>query len=100
MTGTGQVHEGGGARTQPGRPDELDRLRADNADYRALFDVQWDRMAEATARWRSESPDLRALIMPDLGALLTWLIERLPRNPWLQPWGGKGVPQVLRWFST
>lgn len=72
--GCGEAHGDGGSASQPGRADELNQLRADNADYRALFDVQWDRMAEATARWRSESPDLRALIMPDLEALLTWLM--------------------------
>ena len=27
------------------------------------------------------------------------IIERRPRNPWLQPWGGKGG-YLLRWFST
>src|ERR1035437_1832969 len=28
------------------------------------------------------------------------LIGKRPRNPRLQPWGGKGAAYVLRWFST
>jgi hypothetical protein len=45
-------------------------------EYRALFDLQHKRMAEATALWRAEDPEKRELVMPDLGALLTWLMER------------------------
>lgn len=53
---------------------ELARLRADNAEYQQLFRLQWDRTAEATGRWRAEDPQARALVMPDLGALLEWLM--------------------------
>jgi hypothetical protein len=49
------------------------------ADLRALFAMQWDRMAEATARWRAEDPEARALIMPDLGDLLQWLMDDTDR---------------------
>lgn len=53
-------------------PDELVELRY-------LFQLQWDRMAEATARWRAEDPDARALSMPDLGVLLKWLMDDADR---------------------
>lgn len=52
----------------------LERALAEVADLRALFDLQWTRMGEATDRWRAEDPEARALVMPDLGALLQWLI--------------------------
>jgi hypothetical protein len=54
----------------------LRKLREEVEDHRALFDLQWRRMGEATALWRAEAPEERALIMPDLGALLEWLIDR------------------------
>lgn len=47
------------------------------AHMRALFDMQWQRMREATDRWRAEDPEARALIMPDLGDLLQWLMAKL-----------------------
>jgi len=34
------------------------------------------RMAQATELWRAESPAERALVQPDLGDLLAWLMER------------------------
>ena len=55
-----------------GDPMELTEL----ADYKALFDLQQERMKEATALWRAEDPDGRALILPDLGDLLDWLMNR------------------------
>lgn len=54
--------------------EQRDQALEKVAEYRQLFDMQWKRMAEATERWRAEDPDVRALIMPDLGALLTWLM--------------------------
>lgn len=54
-------------------------------ENQALFDLQWTRMGEATALWRAEDPGARELIQPDLGALLTWLMER----------GGSTVPAAL-----
>lgn len=49
------------------------------AEYRALQKVQWRRMAEATERWRAEDPEGRALILPDLGVLLRWLMDDADR---------------------
>jgi hypothetical protein len=58
---------------------EVERLQREVAEMRALFDMQWKRMGEATARWRAEDPEARALIMPDLGALLQWLMDDADR---------------------
>ena len=52
--------------------DALDSLEA-------LFDLQWKRMGEAVALWRTEDPEGRKLISPDLGALLTWLMDNLAK---------------------
>lgn len=49
---------------------------AESSELRALFDLQHTRMVEATRRWREESPEERALISPDLGELLAWLLDR------------------------
>jgi len=48
-------------------------------DLRALFALQQTRMREATARWRAEDPEARALVWPDLGALLEWLMNDADR---------------------
>lgn len=48
-------------------------------EYDSLFQMQWRRMAEATARWRAEDPEDRALVMPDLGVLLRWLMDDADR---------------------
>jgi hypothetical protein len=48
-------------------------------ELRSLFALQWERMREATERWRAEDPEGRALIMPDLGALLRWLMDDADR---------------------
>lgn len=59
--------------------EELNDLRnelIELQDLRILQQMQWDRMAEATALWRAEDPEARALTMPDLGALLQWLMDR------------------------
>ncbi len=60
-------------------PDVLS-LADEVATMRALFDLQWRRMTEATARWRAEDPDARAQVMPDLGALLQWLMGEQDRR--------------------
>lgn len=52
--------------------DVGDELR----DMRHLFDMQQRRMREATARWRAEDPAARELILPDLGDLLQWLMDK------------------------
>lgn len=62
--------------------EQLNALRNDLielADLRRLFEMQWERMTEATARWRAEDPEARALTMPDLGALLRWLMDDADR---------------------
>lgn len=48
-------------------------------DLRALFDLQQTRMDEAIARWRAEDPTNREYVLPDLGALLTWLMAEADR---------------------
>jgi hypothetical protein len=48
--------------------DELDEVNS-------VFELQQRRMAEATALWRKENPG-NDLVWPDLGTLLTWLMER------------------------
>lgn len=45
-------------------------------EYDDLFGLQHTRDAEAVALWRAEDPEARALVVPDLGNLLEWLIER------------------------
>lgn len=55
---------------------EINRLKAENADLNALFTMQYTRMTEATALWQAEAPEERKGVLPDLGALLTWLMER------------------------
>lgn len=69
----------------PYEPDVLALIRAaeamreELAELHGLFDLQQKRMAEATARWRAEDPIPRAVTLPDLGALLTWLMEDADR---------------------
>lgn len=46
------------------------------AELRTIFDLGYQRSEEATALWRAEDPDARAGVHPDLGALLTWLMDR------------------------
>lgn len=45
-------------------------------DLRALLDLQWTRMGQATELWRRENPAARARLFPDLGELLDWLMKR------------------------
>lgn len=53
----------------------------ENRELRSLFEIQQMRMQEATAAWRAEWPEERELIMPDLGDLLTWLMEKAGLSP-------------------
>ena len=55
---------------------QVGALLAEVDETRALFDMQWTRMRRATELWRAESLDERALVAPDLGALLDWLMEQ------------------------
>lgn len=53
-----------------------ERLHGHHAkDLQRLFELQQTRMGEATARWRAQDPAARARVMPDLGALLQWLMD-------------------------
>lgn len=74
--------------------EQLNALRDDLlelADLRVLFQMQHDRMAEATQRWRAEAPEARALTLPDLGALLRWLMDDAD-----QARGVAGAPHAAR----
>lgn len=51
------------------------RLRAENRELQALFDLQHKRMHEATLVWRKANPG-NDMVLPDLGALLTWMLEQ------------------------
>lgn len=55
---------------------------AEAAELRALFDLQWTRVREATAAWQAEDPAARDLTWPDLARLVEWLMDRagLPRS--------------------
>lgn len=59
----------------------LGQAQAEVEDYRALLALQWTRMVEATELWRQEDPVARALVMPDLGELLAWLMARIDKRP-------------------
>lgn len=75
---------------------ERERLVRENADLHALFDMQWERMGEATARWRAEDPDTRAWIMPDLGALLEWLMTEIDKARVAALTAGNDVDRATR----
>jgi hypothetical protein len=64
---------------------ERDEARGTAAEHQQLFDLQWTRTQEATALWRQEAPDERALITPDLGVLLTWLMDKLAAAAAVRP---------------
>jgi hypothetical protein len=53
-------------------------LYKQNQELKRLFDIQWSRMLEADAIWREAHPG-KELVIPDLGALLTWLLEERHR---------------------
>lgn len=61
------------------------------AELRAIFDLGYRRSEEATALWRAEDPEARAGVHPDLGALLTWLMDRAGQ-------GGGGNEEVWHEF--
>lgn len=54
--------------------DHIKILTAEDHDITDLFDLQHKRIAEAIKLWRLYHPG-NDLVHPDLGALLTWLIE-------------------------
>lgn len=57
----------------------IEGLRAELAGYREVFELGFTRMVEAAERWRAEDPAARALVMPDLGDLLAWLMADADR---------------------
>jgi hypothetical protein len=69
-----QMHE---ARAEvSSREAELTAARSEVDEYRQVFELGWSRTQEATELWRAESPEERGLTQPDLGVLLSWLIQR------------------------
>jgi hypothetical protein len=78
--GAAHEHEACGLRWDSSDPRDKARAgawladQADARDLRVLFEMQWDRTAEASARWRAADPDIRDMTMPDLGVLVSWLM--------------------------
>lgn len=68
--------------------DEIERLKADNAELNALFDLQYKRTTEATKAWRKANPD-NDNVLPDLGNLLEWMLKEIAR---LQKWQQEALP--------
>lgn len=64
------------AESEAAAADRIDALTRESDTLNRLFDVQQTRMREATELWRAEDPEGRALILPDLGDLLKWLMVR------------------------
>jgi len=54
---------------------EIAKLKAELAEFNALFDLQHTRMNEAIAAWRKAHPG-NELVSPDLGRLLDWLLSK------------------------
>ncbi len=52
-------------------------LQEQVSEYDRLFELQWKRMGEATRRWRAATGPEAELLMPDLGALLAWMLEQM-----------------------
>lgn len=67
--------------------------RADETrDHEQLFETQWARMREATKAWQAAHPG-NDLVWPDLGELLTWLLNRdIPMPTSLDGTGWKPGP--------
>jgi 8-oxo-dGTP diphosphatase len=55
---------------------EVERQADELAELTALFDLQHTRMEAATALWQQDDP-AREGVLPDLGALLDWLMAEL-----------------------
>lgn len=66
------------------------------AEYDSLFALQFKRMGEATAMWRARNGG-NELISPDLGVLLTWLMDSVKSERAkaerlrLAAWDGTGI---------
>jgi hypothetical protein len=66
----------GRALQRAGIEDKLTAAVEERDELQRIFDLQQTRMREATALWRAEDPEGRALVLPDLGDLLEWLMKR------------------------
>jgi hypothetical protein len=53
---------------------EIARLKDDNGQYEATFNLQQTRLGKAAAAWRKAHPG-KELVSPDLGDLLDWLLS-------------------------
>lgn len=82
--------------------EDVESPFAELHDLRALFALQQTRMEAATARWRAEDPEARALTLPDLGALLRWLMDDADRARGVTapPITGRCDPHGIRWCGT
>jgi hypothetical protein len=54
---------------------ESSEARKGRDEIQQIFDMQWKRSKEADAMWREAHPG-NELVIPDLGVLLAWLMER------------------------
>ena len=59
--------------------NEIASLKADNAEFQALFGMQHKRVAEAEQLWRDAHPELKRFTSPDLGTLAGWLVSERAR---------------------
>lgn len=55
---------------------ELAEAAEERDELQALFDKQYERMMEAIRIWQAEDPANRNLTWPDLGAMITWFLEK------------------------
>jgi len=58
--------------------EENKKLKNEVREYEGLFELQETRMTEAVKRWRAANPG-NDLVRPDLGRLLTWLLEKIDK---------------------
>lgn len=82
------------------RVAELEATISRAAELRAVFEKQWLRVGKATDRWRAEDPHARALVSPDLGNLVQWLMDQADRgrpyrpNPGFHDWDPTPIPDI------
>ena len=58
---------------------EIAALREECDELNHLFDVQHTRMGLATTAWREAHPGNELVVLPDLGAVLEWLLAERDR---------------------
>lgn len=59
------------------RPEIILSMLDEFDEYDRRFELQWRRMADATAMWRAATG--KHMILPDLGDLLKWLMDEIER---------------------